>query len=199
MKTSTSEEKHGIQWTGWMQIVDMNFSDDLALLFYTKQQLYMKTNSVAAASAALGLSIHKGKSKVLKYNTENATIDAQALEHVQSFTYLLSIIHEQGTSDADIEARIGKANAVFSHMKNIQDSKQLSTNIKIKILNKKVKTVLLYGAETLGTTTTHNKHVQIFINSCLRKLRNVRWPDTISISLLWERTNQLPSEEVTRK
>ncbi|VDP51242.1 unnamed protein product [Schistosoma margrebowiei] len=43
------------------------------------------------------------------------------------------------------------------------------------------------------------KKVQVFINSCLRKILSIHWPDTISINLLWERTNQLPAEEETRK
>ncbi|VDP19862.1 unnamed protein product [Schistosoma margrebowiei] len=58
--------------------------------------------------------------------------------------------------------------------------------------------VLLYGAETWRTTTTI-KQVQIFINSCLRKIFNTHWLDTTSNSLLWERTNQLPDEEEIRK
>ncbi|VDP54594.1 unnamed protein product [Schistosoma margrebowiei] len=62
-----------------------------------------------------------------------------------------------------------------------------------------VKAVLLYGAETWRTTTTTIKKVQVFINSCLRKILNIHWPDTISNSLLWERTNQLPAEEEIRK
>ncbi|VDP60207.1 unnamed protein product [Schistosoma curassoni] len=37
------------------------------------------------------------------------------------------------------------------------------------------------------------------MNSCLRKILNIHWPDTISNSLLWERTNQLPAEEEIRK
>ncbi|VDO78690.1 unnamed protein product, partial [Schistosoma curassoni] len=41
--------------------------------------------------------------------------------------------------------------------------------------------------------------VQAFINSCLRKILNIHWPDTISNSLWWERTNQLPAEEEIRK
>ncbi|VDP18909.1 unnamed protein product [Schistosoma margrebowiei] len=59
--------------------------------------------------------------------------------------------------------------------------------------------VLLYGAETWRTTTTTIKKVQVFVNSCLRKILNIHWPDTISNSLLWRRTNQLPSEEEIRK
>ncbi|VDO60769.1 unnamed protein product [Schistosoma margrebowiei] len=55
----------------------------------------------------------------------------------------------------------------------------------------------MYGAETWRTTTTTIKKVQVFINSCLRKILNIHWPDTISNSLLWERTNQLPAEERT--
>ncbi|VDP66097.1 unnamed protein product [Schistosoma mattheei] len=53
----------------------------------------------------------------------------------------------------------------------------------------------MLGAETWRTTTTTIKKVKVFINSCLRKILNIHWSDTTSISLLWERTNQLPAEE----
>ncbi|VDP62834.1 unnamed protein product [Schistosoma curassoni] len=58
--------------------------------------------------------------------------------------------------------------------------------------------VLLYEAETWRTTTTIIKKVQVFINSCLRKILNIRWPDIISNSHLWERTNKVPAEEEIR-
>ncbi|VDP63098.1 unnamed protein product [Schistosoma curassoni] len=87
----------------------------------------------------------------------------------------------------------------MSSSSNIWDSKQLSTNIKVRIFNTNVKAVLLYGAETWRTTTTTIKKVQVFINSCLRKILNINWPDTISNSLLWGRTNQLPAEEENRR
>ncbi|VDO84572.1 unnamed protein product [Schistosoma margrebowiei] len=122
-----------------------------------------KTTSVAAVSASVGLSIHKGETKVLKFKAENSNpiiLDGETLEDVESFTYLGSIIDEQGGSDADVKARIGKARVVFLQLKNIWNSKQLSINIKIP---------------------------------------NIHWPDTISNSLLWEGTNQLPAEEEIRK
>ncbi|CAH8613346.1 unnamed protein product [Schistosoma curassoni] len=164
--------------------------------------MQMKTASVAAVSASVGLSIHKGKTKVLKFKAENSnpiTLDGETLEDVESFTYLGSIIDEQGGSDADVKARIGKARASFLHLKNIWNSKQLSTNIKVRIFNTNVKAVLLYGAETWKTTTTTIKKVQVFINNCLRKILNIHWPDTISNNLLCERTNQLPGKDEIRK
>ncbi|VDP28578.1 unnamed protein product [Schistosoma curassoni] len=69
----------------------------------------------------------------------------------------------------------------------------------VTIFNTNVETVLLYGAETWRTTTTTIKKVQVFINDCLRKILNIYWADTISNTLLWERTNQLPAEEEIRK
>ncbi|VDO56161.1 unnamed protein product [Schistosoma margrebowiei] len=202
MKTSTSEGKHGIQWTSRMQLDDLNFTDDLALLSQTQQQMQEKTISVAAASAAVGLNIHKGKSKVLRYYTactDPITIDREDLEDVKTFTYLGSIIDEQGGSDADLKARIGKARAAYLQLRNIWNSKQLSTNTKVRIFNTNVKTVLLYGAETWRTTKAIIQKIQVFINSCLRKILQIHWPDTISNNVLWERTNQIPAEGEIRK
>ncbi|VDP59445.1 unnamed protein product, partial [Schistosoma curassoni] len=131
MKTSISEGKHGIQCTSRMQLDDLDFTDDLAILSQTQQQMQKKTNSVATASAAIGLNIHKGKSKILRYNTECTnpiTIDEEDLEDVKTFTNLGSIIDEQGGSDADVKVRIGKARAAYLQLKNIWNSKQLSVN-----------------------------------------------------------------------
>ncbi|VDO86388.1 unnamed protein product [Schistosoma margrebowiei] len=151
MKKSTSEGKHGIQWTSRMQLDDLDFADDLALLSQTQQQMQEKTTSVAAASAAVGLNIHKEKSKTLRYNTactNPVTIDGDDLEDVKTFTYLSSIIDEHGGSDADVKARIGKARAAYLQLRNIWNSKQLSTNTKVRVINTNVKTVLLNGTET---------------------------------------------------
>ncbi|VDP68575.1 unnamed protein product [Schistosoma mattheei] len=63
-----------------------------------------------------------------------------------------SIIDEHGGSDADVKARIGKVRAACLQLKNIWNSKQLSTNTKVRIFNTNVKTVPLYGAETWRTT-----------------------------------------------
>ncbi|VDP47430.1 unnamed protein product [Schistosoma margrebowiei] len=193
MKTSTSEGKHGIQWTSRMQLDNLDFADDLALLSHLQQQM-QKTTSVVAASAALRLNMHKRRRKILRYNTA-CTIDGEDLENVKTFTYLGSIIDEQGGSDADVKTRIGKAGAAYLRLRNIWNSKQLSTNTKVRNFNTNVKTVLLYGAETWRTTKAIIQKMQVFINSCLRKIIRIRLLGTISNNLLWERTKQIPAEE----
>ncbi|VDP83241.1 unnamed protein product [Schistosoma mattheei] len=106
-----------------------------------------KTTSVAAASAAVGLNIHKGKSKILRYNTtctSPVTLDGEDLEDVKTFRYLGSIIDEHGGCGADVKERIEKARAAYLRLKNIWNSKQLSTNTKVRIFSTNVKTVLLW-------------------------------------------------------
>ncbi|VDP79100.1 unnamed protein product [Schistosoma curassoni] len=106
MKISTPEEKRGIQWTSRMQLDDLDFADDLALLSQSQKQMHEKTTSIAAASAAVGLKIHKGRSKILRHNTactNPVTIDGEDLEDVKTAAYLGSIIGEQDGSDADVK------------------------------------------------------------------------------------------------
>ncbi|VDP32114.1 unnamed protein product [Schistosoma margrebowiei] len=85
--------------------------------------MQIKTASVATVFASVGLNIHEGKTKVLKFKMENSnpiTLDGETLEDVESFTYLGSIIDEQGGSDADAKARIdqskGRIPAIEEHM-----------------------------------------------------------------------------------
>ncbi|VDO82862.1 unnamed protein product [Schistosoma margrebowiei] len=69
-----------------MQLDDLNFTDDQALLSQSQQQIQVKTTIVAAASTALVLNIHKGKSKILRYNTtctNPITLDGEELDDVK--------------------------------------------------------------------------------------------------------------------
>ena len=109
MKTSTQQSRNGIQWTLWDQLEDLDFADDLALLSHTQQQTQEKTNIVADTSARIGLNIHKGKSKVLRVNATNTSpimLEDTALEEVESFVYLGSIVDKQGGTDADVKTRV---------------------------------------------------------------------------------------------
>ena len=46
MRTATAQARNGIQWTPWLQLDDLDFADDLALLSHTHQQMQEKTNRI---------------------------------------------------------------------------------------------------------------------------------------------------------
>ena len=198
MKTSTQQSRNGIQWTLWDQLEDLDFADDLALLSHTQQQTQEKTNIVADTSARIGLNIHKGKSKVLRVNATNTSpimLEDTALEEVESFVYLGSIVDKQGGTDADVKTRVGKARTAFQQLRNVWVSKHLTNKLKIKIYNATIKPVLLYGAETWRASVTNIKKLQSFTNNCLRRILGIHWPDKISNLKLWQRTRQKPIEQ----
>ncbi|VDO91053.1 unnamed protein product [Schistosoma margrebowiei] len=187
VRTSISEGKHGIRWTAQNQLDELDSADDLALVSNTHKQMQIKTASVASVSASLEPSIHKGKTKVLKFKAENSNLialDEETLEDVESFTCQGSIVDEQCGSDEEVNGGIDEARAAFLQLKNIRNSKQLSSNIKVRIFNTNVKTVLLYEAETRRTATTIIKKLKVSLNSSLRKILNIHWPGTISNSPL---------------
>ncbi|VDP15690.1 unnamed protein product [Schistosoma margrebowiei] len=92
-------------------------ADDLAVLSHAQQQMKEKTISVATASAAVGLNINQGKSKILRCNTacnNQITLDGEDLEGAETVTYVGSIIDEHEGSDA---------RALYLQLKNIWDTK----------------------------------------------------------------------------
>ncbi|VDP09715.1 unnamed protein product [Schistosoma margrebowiei] len=100
--------------------------------------MQQKTTSIAADSTPVGQNIYKEKSKILRSNTacnNRITFDGEDLEDVRTFTYLSRIIDEHGGSNEDVMERIGQARGVYLQLKNIWNSKQMSTNTKIRIFN----------------------------------------------------------------
>lgn len=152
-----------------------------------------KSGKLEETAALLGLKINSSKNKVLRINSKNSTpitMDNNALEDVNSFTYLGSIISRDGGTEDDVQARNGKARTTFNMLNNIWKAKNLSLKTKLQIFNSNVKTTLLYGSETQRITTTILNKLQAFINRCLRHLLGIYWPNIISNANMWELTKQ---------
>ena len=75
-----------------------------------------------------------------------------AIEEVDHFTYLGSVVDTHGGIEADVKDGIDKARVAFLQLKNIWKSNVLSLKNTIRILNTNVKVVLLYGTETWRLT-----------------------------------------------
>ena len=64
----------------------------------------------------------------------NITVDSKAIEKVQKFTYLGSIVDAEAGAEADVNQRIGKEQQAFHSMKKIWKSNILSLKHKLRIL-----------------------------------------------------------------
>ena len=203
MKETTRGHRNGIQWTPWTQLDDLDFADDLALLSHTQEQMQAKTSILNSLSESVGLRIHTGKSKVLRTDAQRkvqVTIEGKALEDVETFCYLGSIIDREGGTGAEIKSRIGKAQAAFISLNRIWKTRDISLRTKLRIFNSNVKSVLLYGCETWNASQTCIKRIQVFLNRCLRKLLRIRWTDRVTNEEVLRKTGQIPvRDEVGRR
>ena len=84
-------------------------------------------------------------------------INNTAIEDVQNFTYLESIVSTTGGTDEDITARKKEAQQAFSIFKPAWRRRALRTCTKIRIFNSNVKSVLLYRSETWRETVATSK------------------------------------------
>ena len=197
MKTSTSGKGNGIQWTLMEQLDDLDFADDLALLSHSQAQMQDKTSLLESRSAEVGLKINKRKTELMKMNTRAnnpvpVTVGGDPIKEVESFVYLGSVLDKEGGTDRDVTVRIGKARGSFIMLKNIWASKEISIRTKLRIFNSNIKSVLLYGCETWRATKSMQKKLQTFINSCLRRILNIRWPERVRNEDLWQRAGMEP-------
>ena len=203
MESTTKGKNNGIQWTLLTQLDDLDFADDLALLSHNHTQMQEKTTCLETTSARTGLRINRVKTEMIKINTTAktpVTVGARPIKVVDSFVYLGSIVDQQGGTDQDVTARVGKARRAFNMLRKFWASRDISMLTKLRIFNSNVKSVLLYGCETWRTTKTMLRKIQTFINTCLRRICNIRWPERTRNEDLWKQAGQTSAaEQVLRR
>jgi hypothetical protein len=126
-------------------------------------------------------------------------IGNDVLKQTTKFCYLGSIVSCDGGCYDDIINWRNKAGAAFNSLLPIWNSKKLKLSTKIRIFNSDVKSVLLYASESWLASRKLTTQLQTFINRCLLRILQVRWPETISNQNLRKRTAQVPLEEEIKR
>ena len=111
------------------------------------------------------------------------TLKGNALEVVEKFTYLGSVLSKNVTIDNEVNNRLGKASAIFSRLsKNVSECKDISAHTKLKVYKTVVLSTLLYSCKTWTMYCRHVKKLTQFHLNCLYWLLHIHWwhwvPDT---------------------
>jgi hypothetical protein len=89
-------------------------------------------------------------------------------------------------------SQIRKANGAFIQLYPLWRNRNISKRTKLRIFNTNVKPVLLLACETWKVTQQVTNRLQVFTNRYLRRIINLRRPETISNENLWKITKQQP-------
>ncbi|XP_073841258.1 uncharacterized protein [Musca autumnalis] len=202
MNKTNNEAPCGIQWNLNNRLNDIDYADDICLMAHRFEDIQKILNRLIINASSIGLKINIKKTKLMRIGisvTTPLTVNGINIEDVNTFCYLGSVISAHGGSEDDIVARINKARAAFQALHKTWRSNNISRKTKLRIFDSSVKSVLLYGSSTWGTTQSNMKKLQTFINGCLKRILHIFWPNVISTNELLTITNNIPVEEEIKK
>uniref|UniRef100_A0A0L8IDM2 Reverse transcriptase domain-containing protein n=1 Tax=Octopus bimaculoides TaxID=37653 RepID=A0A0L8IDM2_OCTBM len=127
------------------------------------------TERVEWEVAKIGLCISENKTKIMRigyvdgnHNGVPLMTGHHQIEEIDEFTYLGSIMANDGDAERDIACQIGKALAVFQRLKLIRAGRAISIKIKVCLFNSIVIPSAIYAAETWKTSAKITRKLNVF-------------------------------------
>ena len=117
-------------------------------------------------------------------------IGSDVLEEVEEFKYLGSVIKYDGSLEREITTRITCAGSAFNKLRNVWRNPAYSLQLKLRLFNSNVLSVLMYGCESWALTKQLEKRIQGFENICLRRILGIQWTDKLTNASIREKTKQ---------
>lgn len=164
---------------GSRTLKDLRFADDIDLLASSAGGLQRLIELTHDGGKDHGLHINIDKTKVMitgEYR-DNAEfqIDSEKLELVDQFVYLGSLITSDNNCTKEIDRRIAIAHGMFTSLKEIWKSGNLSTKTKLRMIESCVFPTLLYACETWTIKKRNKDRLEAFEMGCYRKLLGISW------------------------
>ena len=181
------------------RLEDLDYADNICLLAKRFCNMDKTVKRLKQEPELVDLHININKTKGMTVNMQKFRLEGTEIEEAGSFVYLGSVVSETRGTDEDITSRIKKANGVFVQLCPVWRNLNISKEIKIRIFNTNVKSVLLYACENWKTTNQITRTLQIFVNKCLRRIMNIKWTDKITNEELWKITHQKSIENQIKR
>ena len=200
------EQSHCGVSVGNTKITDLVFADDAAIFAESLEVLVMALEALHEEVKPLGLKVSWAKTKVqvfggvLDETVQSVHACGEDIEILKSFTYLGSVVHNDGGSSQEVTRRIGLAHGVMDSLNtSIWRCRYLCRRTKIRIFKSLVIPVLLYGCETWTLNTDLKRRIDVFGTRCLRRIMGYRWYDFVSNQRLFHETDSRPITSIVRQ
>ena len=147
--------------------------------------------------------MNTGKTKLMKVGTfeETGTIQVGggSIEEVEEFCYLGNVISREGSCDKDIRTRLGKANTTFGILSNLWKNKKLNLQVKGRLYESLVLSILQYGSETWSMTVANRKKLEAAHHRWMRRILGITWKQMVNNEEVRKITGMGMLEEILRR
>lgn len=172
------------KWNGGIsingtKISNLRFADDTALFATSIEELEDIINRLEIFSRQYGLHINYSKTKIMIVDrANNNRPDVKLIancEVVQRFTYLGSMISDDGSTSPEIKRRVEIARSAASNLVKIWKDRNITKATKIMIMKSLVFPILLYASETWIMKKSDVRKIDAFELWCWRRLLRIPW------------------------
>ena len=124
-----------------------------------------------------GMKINTSKCKVISSDKRNITINGEAIETVDKFTFLGSSV--PAVAD-DVQRRINLAAWAFGRLRDkIWSNQNISRTIKVRIYKALILPIATYGSESWTLRKMDKNKLEVFEMRCLRTIAGVKLCDRV--------------------
>ena len=201
------EDLNGVKING-ININNLRYADDTALLCFCPNDLQMLLNACNEAGKPYGMEMNIKKTKTMVISKTspspklNITLEGSPIQQASSISYLGSLITEDGRCEKEVKRRIEIARSAFVKMNKILTSRKINIDTRKRLCVCYVWSTLLYGSETWTLTKRTTKHLQAFEMWMLRRMLKIPWighKTNIEVLQLAKATSTLLSSIKKRK
>lgn len=174
---------YGIKVNGY-PLNNIRYADDTAILTDNEHEMQLLIDRINNVGKSYGLKINATKTKCMAIS-RNAILSAQLhidntpIEQVKTFKYLGTIINDQWDPQQEIKCRIGNARQAFIKFKPMLCNRNLSFDLRYRMVKCYVWSILLYGMETWTLKVSSINKLEAFEMWTLRRMLSISWTDKV--------------------
>ena len=163
---------------GGRAIWNIRYADDTTLLARSKTELEKQALELQKCSHTFGLHINSTKTHVMVHGSNDQIfLDGKAINQVDRFKYLGSMVGMDGDSTPEIGARLAIARDATSQLIGLWKAKEISLKLKKQLVKTLVWSIALYGAESWTLKQSDMKRIESFELWVWRRMLQVSWKD----------------------
>ena len=168
-------DREGNDW----EMNQLLFADDTVVMADSEEKLCQLVSEFGRVCEKRKLRVNVGKSKVMRCTRNegsarlNVLLNGEALEEVDQFKYLGSIIAANGGVEADVSHRVSEGCKVLGAMNGVIRNRGLGMDVKRALYEKVIVPTVTYGSELWGMKERERQKLNVFEMRCLRSMCGV--------------------------
>ena len=164
------------------------FADDQVIFAQEKEDMEYMVRKLKEEFELWGLKINMSKTEYLCIGQQVAdlNLENEIIKSCQTFRYLGSTVHQDGTCSRDIEIKIARGKQATKALHGLIWNNNLTKENKNRIFQSIVQNIVLYGAEMWPMTTTIRNKIRTVELDYLRRCLQVTRNDRLRTEEIWQ-------------